>query len=40
MEDSMFTKNQGGLGIKDISVWNKAKVAKLAWAIENKKDLL
>ena len=33
-------KTSGGLGIKDLAAWNKALIAKLVWAIENKKDLL
>jgi len=33
-------KNNRGLGIKDLSAWNKALIAKLVWAIEFKEDLL
>ena len=31
-------KKQGGLGIKNFLVWNKACVAKLVWAIVKMKD--
>jgi len=31
---------QGGLGLKNLSVWNKASIAKLLWIIEKKKDVL
>ncbi|XP_073121801.1 uncharacterized protein [Henckelia pumila] len=33
-------KEDGGLGIKDISVWNKALLAKTLWKIHLKKDSL
>jgi len=33
-------KKQGGLGIKNFLVWNKACVAKLVWAIAKIKDPL
>ncbi|KAJ8421921.1 hypothetical protein Cgig2_025976 [Carnegiea gigantea] len=33
-------KTYGGLGIEDLEAWNKALIAKLAWAIEKKKDVL
>jgi len=33
-------KKSGGMGIKDLAAWNKALIAKLVWAVENKKDLL
>ena len=32
--------NEGGMGIKDICVWNKAMVTKLLWQVESKTDLL
>ncbi|KAJ8420711.1 LOW QUALITY PROTEIN: hypothetical protein Cgig2_031548 [Carnegiea gigantea] len=34
------SRKQGGLGIKNLSPWNRAYVAKLVWAIENRKDSL
>jgi len=33
-------KKYGGAGIKDFARWNKATIAKLVWAIANKKDSL
>lgn len=33
-------KNEGGLGIIDIKLWNKAAIAKHIWAISTKKDSL
>ena len=33
-------KKNGGAGIKDFKAWNKATIAKLVWAIANKKDSL
>jgi len=33
-------KKNGGLGLKDYTVWNKASIAKLVWAIATKKDVL
>ncbi|GJR19345.1 hypothetical protein Tco_0967872 [Tanacetum coccineum] len=33
-------KQYGGLGLKDISVWNKALLIKHLWNIANKKDTL
>jgi len=35
-----FLKKNGGLGIKDLYAWNKAKIAKLIWVITEKKDIL
>ena len=35
-----LSKNQGGLGVKDFNCWNKALIAKLAWAVASKKDVL
>jgi len=31
-------RKQGGLGIKNLSLWNRVCVAKLVWAIAKKKD--
>ena len=39
-ETTCLPKNRGGLGIIDFAAWNKAKITKLIWAIENKKDIL
>jgi len=33
-------KNQRGLGIKNLNLWNQACIAKLIWAIAKKKDNL
>lgn len=33
-------KNQGGLGIRDVILWNKAAIANHIWAIAHKKDNL
>nr|GEY28841.1 hypothetical protein [Tanacetum cinerariifolium] len=33
-------KNQGGLGLKDLFVWNNALLVKHLWNIANKKDTL
>ncbi|KAJ8429587.1 hypothetical protein Cgig2_023793 [Carnegiea gigantea] len=33
-------KSQGGIGIKDLSTWNKATIAKLTWAVAKKKEIL
>ena len=33
-------KNEGGLGIKNLNMWNKASIAKLIWVIAKKKDNL
>ncbi|KAJ8419928.1 hypothetical protein Cgig2_028077 [Carnegiea gigantea] len=33
-------KYREGLGIIDFSAWNKAKIVKLGWDIENKKDII
>ncbi|KAJ8425246.1 hypothetical protein Cgig2_015853 [Carnegiea gigantea] len=33
-------KNQGGLGVKNLLLWNKACVAKLVWATAKKKDCM
>ncbi|GKD06361.1 RNA-directed DNA polymerase, eukaryota, reverse transcriptase zinc-binding domain protein [Tanacetum coccineum] len=33
-------KNQGGLGLKDLMMWNKALFIKHLWNIANKKDTL
>ncbi|XP_056692216.1 uncharacterized protein [Spinacia oleracea] len=33
-------KDQGGLGFRNISLWNQAAVGKLAWAISQKQDNL
>ena len=34
------TKNKGGLGIKNLDLWNVACIAKLIWAIAKKNDSL
>ncbi|KAJ8424802.1 hypothetical protein Cgig2_018694 [Carnegiea gigantea] len=33
-------KKVGGLGIKNLTLWNQASIAKLVWDIANKKDSL
>ncbi|KAJ8419248.1 hypothetical protein Cgig2_009795 [Carnegiea gigantea] len=33
-------RKNGGLGIRNMEVWNKACIAKLVWAVAKKKDLL
>jgi len=33
-------KKQGGLGVKNLNMWNMAYVAKLVWAIAMKADSL
>lgn len=33
-------KDQGGLGFRNLSIWNQAAIGKLAWAIEKKQDNL
>ena len=33
-------KKYGGIGIKEFTAWNKATIAKLVWAVANKKDTL
>ncbi|XP_021848076.2 uncharacterized protein [Spinacia oleracea] len=35
-----WPKKQGGLGFKNLLLWNQAVVGKLAWAIAHKKDNL
>ena len=35
---SCLPKNKGGLGIKDLTAWNKATITKLVWAAADKKD--
>ena len=37
---SCLPKSKGGLGIKDFAAWNKAFIAKLVWAVADKKDTL
>ncbi|KAJ8427228.1 LOW QUALITY PROTEIN: hypothetical protein Cgig2_028752 [Carnegiea gigantea] len=32
-------KKSGALGVKDLTAWNKAKIAKLIWVIAEKKDI-
>ncbi|XP_056690288.1 uncharacterized protein [Spinacia oleracea] len=34
------SKEQGGLGFRNLALWNQAAVGKLAWAIEQKQDNL
>jgi len=33
-------KKYGGVGLKNLGTWNKASIAKIIWAIAEKKDLL
>ena len=33
-------KTVGGIGLKNLEVWNKAWIAKLVWEIAMKKDIL
>jgi len=33
-------KKNGGLDIKDLFAWNKAKIAKLIWVLAEKQDIL
>ncbi|KAJ8420975.1 hypothetical protein Cgig2_025653 [Carnegiea gigantea] len=37
-KQSCLAKSKGGLGLKDFAVWNKTTIAKLVWAIAEKKD--
>ena len=37
---SCMPKSKGGLGIKDLATWNKATIAKLVWAVAQKRDIL
>ena len=37
---SCLPKSKEGLGIKDFTAWNKADVAKLVWAITEKRGIL
>jgi len=39
-EEVCKPKKYGGLGIKHMDAWNKASIAKLAWAIALQKDNL
>ncbi|VFQ75853.1 unnamed protein product [Cuscuta campestris] len=39
-EDTCKPKGSGGLGFRNVNVWNKALVMKLNWDIANKKDNL
>lgn len=34
----MFSKKEGGLGIKNVYVWNKACMVRHLWDITRKKD--
>ena len=38
--NSCHSKQYGGLGIKDFEAWNKAIIAKLVWAVAQKKEVL
>lgn len=39
--DKLFTdKDHGGLGFRNLAIWNQAGIGKLAWAIEQKQDNL
>ncbi|KAJ8420531.1 hypothetical protein Cgig2_032925 [Carnegiea gigantea] len=33
-------KSQRGIGMKDLAAWNKATIAKLTWAVAQKKEVL
>ena len=33
-------RKKGGLGVKNLDLWNAASIAKLVWAISMKKDIL
>ena len=35
-----MSRKYGGLGLRNLGVWNKACIAKIVWAIADKKDLL
>jgi len=37
---SCLPKSKGGLVIKEFAAWNKATIAKLVWAVADKKDIL
>ncbi|KAJ8419242.1 hypothetical protein Cgig2_001643 [Carnegiea gigantea] len=39
-QQACFYRSQGGPGIKDYAIWNKALIAKLVWALAHKKDTL
>ena len=38
-DQTCLPKSQGGLGIKDLVGWNKATMAKLTWAVAQKKEV-
>ncbi|KAL8472289.1 hypothetical protein ACS0TY_029490 [Phlomoides rotata] len=37
-EDVCRPKNRGGLGLRDLTTWNSALLAKIIWDVHNKKD--
>ena len=39
-QQGCMPKSQGGIGIKGLSAWNKATIAKLTWAVAKKKEIL
>ncbi|KAJ8422893.1 LOW QUALITY PROTEIN: hypothetical protein Cgig2_025984 [Carnegiea gigantea] len=39
-QDVCIPKKNGGLGLKNLKIWNKACIAKLVWAVARKKDLM
>lgn len=39
-DDVCAPKDEGGLGIKDIEVWNKASISKHLWKIVKNDDSL
>ena len=39
-KDVCFPKREGGLGIKDLAIWNKAAIGKNIWQVFSNKDSL
>ena len=39
-ETVCLPRKKGGLGVKNLDLWNAACIAKLVWAISMKKDIL
>jgi len=36
----MYPKEIGGIGLKNLALWNKANIIKLVWHVAMKKDVL